>query len=405
MKPNAVIVVSAFGRADNLAVELQRKGFEVSLVDCTERLMQGQNLGAGPFPIVSDSPGSQYLESTVKSENLERGLVFWLPEGPIELSGPMADFFKSNKVELQQIEILQNGKKASAEFKQKWLWLFLHQLVSPWFAESTKADLVGEAFNPKASMFLVNSTNFLKSLAKATSDAGVARYNLGALENIEIDNNRILDLGLKTNFNWNGKTAHYVWALSSYETERLNSGVAQKLFSGKVLEPTWQWIRFDLRSSVGSWCSGFPSWQVVIEDIYLPWTHTNSFILQKGPSGNWEVWLKVPHHRLQDPKSWFEWARGVEAVLIKRIPHGQWVCDEGSLNTDPQGLIFDIESYGWQPPKIQNLLFCAHEVLEQLDWGHWSKRLMELVPKLEDLKNREQKKYKGASSDHALHAP
>ena len=405
MKPNAVAIVSAFGRADGLAIELQKSGFEVSLVDCTHLLIQGQNLGAGPFPILANASMGLELEKTVLSDVLDRGLVFWLPEGPIELDGPLAEFFKSQKEELRQLELLQSGKKATAEFSKTWLWPFLHQLACPWFFESTKATAFGTAFLPQTKMFLVNSTNFLKSLAKATIDVGVVRFQPDSLDGIKIENNRVISLDLKTNALWDGKFSNFVWALNSYESHRVSQSISELLFNKKVLAPTWQWVKFELRSSVGTWSNGFPAWQVVIEDIYLPWSHTNSFILQKGAGGHWDVWLKVPHHRIENPQSWYEWARGIESVLMKRVPHGQWVCDEASLKTDPQGMIFDLESIGWQPPKLQNLYYCASEVMTRLDWSHWSDQILQLLPKIDSQKNREQKKYKGASSDQALHAP
>jgi hypothetical protein len=272
--------------------------------------------------------------------------------------------------------------------------------------ESTKSYLTGSLFPFKEKLFLMNDSTFLKGLQKAATDAGVKRYAIKRWADLRISGRKIEQLVFETESSAIATSApSIVWTLASSETGILNSALADQMFPQGVLEPDWQWVRLDLRSSVGAWVTGIPPWTVVVDDLYLPWTHANCFILQKGSGGNWDAWLRIPYNRLADPVAWHAWARSVETVLLKRLPHGQWMCDEASLKTCPQGLLFEVDEGPWHPPAWSNFHFMAHEVLERLDFACWFDSLKKLQPRLEDSRNREVKRQRGAGRDPALHSP
>lgn len=386
-----VNLISAFGRADGLAVELKRRGFSVTLYDFTKQMAQGQDLSGGPFPLVVGSTALELLNN-VKEAELPRGIVFWLPQGPLELSGPMAEYFSSQNLAIQYLREGGLRRRRANDFSIEWMSQFLYQLASPWLTESTKAYSMNGTFPYDQALVLLKDATYLAVLEKNARDAGVEYIKAETMPSIELDGRRIKG------------SASWVWCLSSFATQNLSEDLAKKLFP-EVLEPDWQWVRMDLRSSIGTWWSGVPSWSIVIEDIYLPWTHDNMFVLRKRSGGNWEAWMKVPFHRLSEPTAWHAWARGVENVLLRRLPHGQWRADESSLKTGPQGSIYDFEKRNWQAPNLSNFYFCAPEVLPRLDVACWNETMVKFIPKLEDAAGREARRAKGAQNDQTLHAP
>lgn len=399
---HSVTIVSAFGRGERLATLLKRKNFDVTLLDATEALKPGQVFSSGPFPLVSGVESFADLESTLKDADLPRGLTVWTPEGPLEFKGPMSEFLKEQNPAMR---VAASGDVTKGRgFEETWLGLLLSQLTSPWMTDSTDANRWGTPFGLKGELSVLNNSTFAKALLKGCQDEGVEVVAVRQLRGVETQGPRVLSLQIGADGE-SRECTQVVWLLTSSETQRLNPEVAEKLFPKGVLEPDWQWVRMDLRSSVGPWWGGLPQWMIVVEDIYLPWTHANCFVLRRGVGGNWEAWLKVPFHRLQDPKAWYEWARQIEIVLLKRLPHAQWICDEASLKTDPQGTLFDSEKRGWKAPLLNNLFYVGPETLKSLDLASWLEACEKLIPRLEEGRNREMKKGKGARSDQALHAP
>lgn len=136
MTKPVVNVVTAFGRAETLALALETAGFQVQVFDFTEALGPEWQRGAGPFRSCRKEFIPAQAPLLAESRRLPRGISFWLKDGPVELGGPMMGFFE-NKYPF--VKDLKSGRGAAGEFTDTWMRNYMCHWASPAFHESWEA--------------------------------------------------------------------------------------------------------------------------------------------------------------------------------------------------------------------------------------------------------------------------
>jgi hypothetical protein len=390
-------MVSAFGRGENLAIALSDKGFNVSVYDLTDAFPFEYRRGAGPFPI----PRQTYLPAHEgffsSTEELPRGLVLWLNEGPLEFAGPLSNFFVENNEAFRAA--VQN--QASSDFSVDWLRRLVRHLVSPYHHEPWQPD--------SGSMFPIARELNLVPREREETLMGFDRlqsknfyHRCQKIHDVQIESARLTEMEVEAGSVIAVRAPQWIWCLSSQETEFLNPNVADALFSRDLRRAEWVWMSMQGRCELGPWSGGFPKYSVAINDIHLPWTYANLFVLEWLDKGRFEVWMKVPAEAARDANKRGTWATEAEGVLSSRLGLGKWKIDSLAFSICPHSLVFPQNMKEWRPPGWKNWDWIAPETIARLDLGARFEREMESYQRLMGWRN-DQLKRQGARGDQALH--
>jgi len=409
MNPWTVSMVTAFGRGENLALALHDKGFNVNVYDLTAAFPFEYRRGTGPFPIPKQNflgPHNTFLEA---SEELPKGLVLWLKDGPVEFGGAMAHFF----VERFESFRLAVQNQSHSAFSSDWMRRFLRHWISPYHHEPWQSD--------QGSQFPVAREQCLVPRLREETAMGFDRFHnkeiyhkCHRLLDVQIEAGRLTEMEIDTGTPADGVSAsggslavrapQWVWCLSSQETEFLNPQVAEAIFSSDIRRAEWLWMSLQGRCERGPWNDGFPKYCVAVNDVHLPWSYANLFMLEWLDKDQFQVWLKVPAEGVRDASKRTGWAAEVEQILNTRLSIAKWRIDPLAFAVCPHSLVFPDFMREWKEPGWKNWDWIAPETTARLDLGARFERETESYQRLLAWRNDQMKK-QGARGDQALHAP
>jgi hypothetical protein len=397
-----VNVVTAFGRAETLALALETAGFQVQVFDFSEALGPEWQRGAGPFPIQRKEFIPAQAPLLAESRRLPRGLTFWLKDGPIELGGPMMGFFE-NKYPF--VKDLKSGRNSAGEFSETWLRNYMCHWASPTFHESWEPGDTRSLFPYNQELAVIPASLESRVMSFERYQTLELKYmQVQALHDVQFEGSRLVEVELDNGSPLAARAAQWVWCLSSEETEKLGAKVAQALFPRGMRKAAWRWIGFEGRTLRGSWSAGFPEYINVIGDVHLPWTYANHAILRWTEPDRFHAWMMVPAASATVGIRQQEWARDIETLLNGRLPMADWKLTEKAPWLCPNSPVFDEGEPGEGAMAWKNGDWIAPETLPRLDLSARLEREAKCFQKLVQWKNEQMKK-QGARGDLALHSP
>lgn len=405
------IIVSAFGRGHWLARKLAKNKFNTALVDVTKHLGKSENSDwLGPFgqfrDPVYESEDWSFLSDEIRLQAQPTGFTFWLPRGPMELKGPLAEF--SSQVNNINIEVLDFFKQIKEKawisspllsqktFSKSWLYQFSHYFASniyfdhfdsrsTYSGERKPLSLYSDFFNH--SIDLSDIENSFSACAKdgveVFSDSKIIDFSTSAnkIEGIEISSERS---GVQT-------AQNFVWCLTSNEAENFHERVLANLYFKKVLKPSWSWIKFKLNISGGPELMVLPDYFCLLRDIKQPWTHTNLCVFNRDPNdkNKFDVWVRVSALRSFQRSYLTEMADDILKDLKRRIPAVSVQLDsmpmEFDCNQEERGAarfpVYDENGLrGFKKKNWSNISYASPEDYPSLDHSgriFWLKKILQ----------------------------
>lgn len=435
---NDVAVISAFGRGDLLATELKTRGMKVALIDVTESLGERDLADVeGPFALVRPTPLlPSHLEwlMTHSYPEIPQGSCLWLRRGPIEMRGPLAGFYAAAHPEVSLFRdyfaawLELSGRRgdiskkiARREFKDIWMVQFAHSLACHQFLPSVEASRIGEPFplNQTAQNPLFEADIFSHTFEVAKS-TGVTAVRSEGVSDIQFVKNRMTDIEFILGRKEVLSAKSWVWCLSGEETRLMSETVAEKLFPRGVAEAGWSWRRFrasfaHAKMNVTKWSEQIPGHTLLIDDIYLPWTHENLVILKHRADGKtvdqWDVWVRMPRSMSRNPASMQKISTRLTEILKQRIPHLQMELELPFEEEAPLYPVFEPQNLSRSsfPPFI-NFVLEAQETIPRLDWAGRFQKQVETLNRIQDIKRQFEAaqpplSLEGEGHDSTLHTP
>ncbi len=316
-----VIVASAFGRGHWLSVMLHRLGFNVQLVDVTNRLGSYRNVDQdGPFGFFDSKEwkNSEFeaLNSLGACREQNHGYSLWLKNGPWEFRGETSDHraraLRQAESALQFTQkwgpsgsadrksVLDksiNEKLQDLEFGERWIASLASDLMSNESGSANRAFLRTQPCSlfEKYWTRLPEERNLKQSL-EWCREQGVTVVEEAHIPDLSIENHLIQ--GLEVNAEKSGfvRCHQLIWLLSSHETSFFSPRAFLKLYKGKTLEPEWAWLRYQLDFELSRDLNQLPQDFLWIDDIMLPWSHDNFVIFRRSILQNsYHVWMRLPY--------------------------------------------------------------------------------------------------------------
>jgi hypothetical protein len=311
----SVLILSAYGRGNWLAAELQRENIPIVLIDVSAKLgvWPPEDL-EGPFGFyrpdeMTDSQGERVF-SEDPFESVDQGFTMWLEDGPLELKSSLTEYrLQKNNQNKEVCESLMSGKLgyknisgiqkwASENFKESWVLHLAHQWAATTYIPSARASLVGKALK------LMNPF----AVRKATRAGQQKSIKWLTQKEVEVhQKTEILDLSFKNSKTISGVEIHgersglvhvdqIVWMLSSEESYFVAPKIAKSLFPEGALEPEWCWIRYRIKMSACPERDCLPLHILLINQVTSPWTHQNLLVLQRTAlEDQFDVWIRIPN--------------------------------------------------------------------------------------------------------------
>lgn len=394
-----VNLITAFGRGRTLASALQARGFTVRVLDFTAAFSSTYARGTGPFPLPREARLPEQTRWLERLLPLERGLTFWLEDGPIELGSPMTPFFKATRDDMRGLDLAR-----PSEFRADWLRRFLLQWASPLHSESWAVES-GTPFSPEQSLGLMPS--YADEAAMSFDELraeGVQIVPCETVEFLQFEGSELSQIMVDAGQMMAFTADQWVWCLSSRETEIVNPEVAKRVFNKGIWRPEWSWVRFAASCEAGPWLEGMPPYTVLIGDVCLPWVYENATILRRLQPEGFHVWVKVPAKIVDQDASLAQWAASVERVLNTRLSLAKWHVSSDSAAICPHSPVFEAHHKDWGVPGHRNFYWIAPEVSPRIDFGARLEREAQIFTQLAEWRDEYLKK-QGVTSDPALHAP
>jgi len=395
-----VALVSAFGRGNWLASELKSMGYSVHLLDVTSNLGRWTPEDReGPFGFyhTKDLRASQ-LERIVEEDYLDevkQGLTLLLKRGPLELKSQLNFFWLENLNVSQELRNYvfsyaslssEKRKKLLAEvtgkpFAETWFLNLAHQLASNVYKSNEESYQYGEP-TPCFSTLSVRRASrrgYDKSLEWCESK-GISVYRKASIKDISIDKKHCIDIEYQSEKSGALTCDHYIWMLSSEETEYLNPKISRELFPSGVLKSEWTWTRYRFNFSEGSYLQSLPQYFVIIEDLNLPWTHENLCIVEQTVKETvFDIWVRIPTiHRFQ--KSYIEeLSEKVSRLITDKLPYSspqlldppqEYLYNFNELGPGVFPVYNDEEFEAFKPRSIKNMFFNGPEKYSQFTWNN-----------------------------------
>lgn len=410
-----VVIVSIFGRGNWLASELASRGWKVTLVDVSDRMGEWEPEDAeGPFGLLESAD----LFPTQKTRLIDEGeayaapegLTFWLPNGPLECKSELTAFQLEKRTIPNLVESYLRrpglpSKESEKErrviagwpFQESWFAHLAHQFASSVHIENHRALEHGWA-SPVFAPFLVRQVtrtgwakgvkNCQSSGVKVRPNAGIrdVRFNGTLMDVVEVEDDRS---GVE-------RGRSFVWLLSSDETQRFTPAVHQALYPQGVIQPEWYWTRYQVALKGKVFKDQLPLWTAIIEDVFLPWTHTNLLVVRKRAEGPaLDVWTRLPIGVRFD-KAYLEGIKAeIERRIGERIPQSEPAVElmPAEYRLEPEKLgpprfpVFAEKAWGRRTSvSSKNLFFDHPELWECLDWLGQFRHQNKVLIKLEKLK-------------------
>lgn len=329
------VVVSAFGRGHWLASELNREKMRVLLVDVTSRLgVWPVEDAEGPFGAVKiDSFENTFLERLNNDdpiENAENGWTFWFPDGPFEFKGPLAKFHAERlRWPDHWLEIFARGGRVSeldldsGDFLRTWPLALSHQLGATRYLPAARALEAGRPIPFAASFGVRQATR--QGLTRNLDwlrEKGVVVTDKTEVLDVSFKSRReIMGLELKGDPGGLVRADLFVWTLTGGETRFLSPKLAEALYPGGVVDPSWCWIRYRLSVAREPEVARLPLHTVLIEDLEYPWAHSNVVILGKTTAEErLDAWIRIPALQRFNRDYLAEHGRRIVEKLQRRMP-------------------------------------------------------------------------------------
>ena len=310
--PWDVLLVSAYGRSDWLAVELKSAGLSVAMIDVSPQLGNWPMEDvAGPFGLfMLEKYQHSYLEYISHLGNpttVESGFTVWTGDGPIEMKSALTAYrFAQLGLHPQMRDLLNSTEPMTVKekmllentpFQEIWPLNLAYQLASTTFKVKRTA-LSGERVLPLMNSFLVHQSSrdsFERSLKWVES------YEIQVFKDCEIVDIAMAGRRQLTGIEIQGPKSGFfkfdqmVSSLSSEETYYVNERLGKKLFPQGAIDCSWSWMRFRLKVENCMEVSSLPQSVCWMSDVMEPWTHENLCVLQKTASPeNLDAWVRLP---------------------------------------------------------------------------------------------------------------
>lgn len=308
-----VVVVSAFGRGHALAHDLRLADIPVCLVDVSPSL--GESTAEdeeGPFGYFSQGLLGTELHH-LQQENTQiqdPGFTWMLPQGPLEMRGPLAGLHRETLIVPESIwswvvgdgpvQVKDHQFLLNAPFSETWFYHLSRSIHSNQWSPNYRAGLV-EGSLPFGSDFFTRSVHRagVKTSLEQLRALGVQVLSPVQILDLARDNQSMLK---SFEYRRQGSDSTELltfetvaWFLSGEETEKLSPRLQEKLLPGGVLRPKGAWIRSRLRIPSSPQRESLPGNSVWVQDIDLPWTHDNLFVLVKTSNPElFDLWLRIP---------------------------------------------------------------------------------------------------------------
>lgn len=310
--PWDVFIVSAFGRCDWLAVELETAGLSVALLDVSPQLGNWPIEDvAGPFGLFMSEKYPQsfleYLSHLGHHAAVDSGFTVWTGQGPIEMKSPVTAYrFAQLGLNPRMRDLLSANEPLSvkdkilleaAPFEEVWPLHLAYQLGSSTFKTKLTSLSTGRGL-PLMNSFLVNqpSRDGLERSLKWVESHGIKVFKNCEIVDIAMAGRRQLTgIELKGPESGFFRFENLVSSLSSEETFFLNERLGKKLFPQGAIDCSWSWMRFRLKVENCVEVSSLPRSLCWITDVMEPWTHENLCLLEKTAlPENLDAWVRLP---------------------------------------------------------------------------------------------------------------
>ena len=405
LKKRDILILSAFGRGHWLASVLsQSLKLKVTLVDVSKHLGHwGPEDWEGPFGLFRTSQLKntqlERLDEEDYSESVDQGFTVWLKKGPIELKSSLTSYLLENwnvsqntQKYLKSYEHLSFEQKRDSSshllkmgFKRIWLAHFAHHVASTSYSSNTMGLEFGDPL-PLFSPYYVRRVSrrgYEKSL-KWCESMGVEVFRSARLKDIQGSRQKCESIEIEDGRSRLLISKKFIWMLSSEETSFLNPSFAQFFYLRNAIRPTWAWVRFRIRlSQKRRFFEALPLKFIVIEELNLPWTHSNlGFVEKTVREQDFDVWLRIPcEQRFQ--KAYLENVAHSFLEILKKRLIGSGI----EILNMPQDHLYDYSQLG--PPrhpvyevsdlkrlrrylsrrwKTKNVDFDGPEYWSRLDW-------------------------------------
>lgn len=310
-----ILVASAFGRGHWLSARLSQMGFQVQLIDVTEKLGSSTREDQeGPFGFFAlrewERGEAEALNALGPTQEVSGGFTLWLKSGPWELRSsssihrarvlkqydrawPMVHQF-GDVVEDRKLWI---DKLQPLHFEERWIASLAADILSnqsQWSHEAYLKSVPTSLFERYFSR-TPEQRNHSASL-KWCADRGVMVIENAEIPDLAIEHRKVLGLEVRTNQSHFVRCHHLIWMLTSMETAHLSPRAFLKIYKGQQMEPEWCWLRYKLDFETSMDISSLPEEFLLIEDLHLPWAHDNYVLFRQSLHENsYHVWMKLPY--------------------------------------------------------------------------------------------------------------
>ena len=403
-----ILIVDLYGRGHWLAFECQKRGYNVAVLDLTS-LMGPWSIEdiEGPFGVFGSKRHAPSQINRLANEGpltlSDRGYVIWLKTGPLEMKGPLGSL-QLQKAQIPHIviEYLRDSHLSSElpdflsqikhlPFEKSWLAHFAHQISSPVLMENNKGISFGRRL-PLMSSFYYRK--FYKRKDKKSLPSLI--YPSPLKKHMTLYAKKSLIEYIQYQKDKQVKAKHVIWMLSSYETHFCFGNNSDILFPKSITIPKWYWTRYRVSFEKSDILNFLPDHFVILDDIYLPWTHDNVIIVQKTADETMiDAWIRLPYTQRFE-KSYIEnYGQCIKNSLQNRIPgcnlHIQDWPKELTENPHQMGssifVVYDFkERQRLKRTSLKNVVFEGPEVWTSLGWdGQFQSNKITLLRLIEQL--------------------
>lgn len=308
---NTIVIISAFGRGHWLAVELQRSGLSVCLVDVTEKMGSSVPEDAeGPFGFFySEKKKESQLERFLEGDppqTLPGGFTVWLSDGPLEMKSSLTLH------RLDQLQVAPEVRTAilageadsfkkiqNLPFSKTWLAQIGASLAANVYFPH------GELLNSKLPLSLFS--NYMTIMPTRQGDQKsldwCRRQGVKVIEKAEVIDFSFFDRKLvrgieirhdRSDLSRLIEGERFVWCLTSEESEMLGVKIQDHLYPEGKLEPEWIWSRFRIKLLPCLEREQLPAHFLMLQDLDRPWTHENfTLVIRTGSPDFFDCWMRI----------------------------------------------------------------------------------------------------------------
>lgn len=432
-KLSDIVIVSAFGRGSWLASQLAARGLSVELMDLSSQLGKYDSSELdGPIGVFGmdkflDHQKERLLEDAPYTK-VKEGFTVWLDDGPIEMgslqglhrlkekgiSNDVIDFLKNESLSDSKANTASLKFFSEQPFKETWL-LGLSRLAR------VNSSLDTSTFSSRKEIlslfseygFRRTSHDTLKKSFEKTKERGIQTLSSSRVLDISI-HSKVFE-GIEVSGEKSGliRGSQLIWALTSEETKKLSVKVFETLFAKNSVEADWYWAAFNLRSQETLETRIIPERFLILENLYLPWTHENLVFVERWSDREFfKMWVKIPtSQRFQ--KGYLE-ALGTSLcdLMQNRIRGSHWsverfplefTCGYDELGPPLWPLYNSLALKLLSPKKFKNVIFDGPEQWATMDWSGRFAHQYEIYGDV--LSWWTEKMNKGKTRDQEVHAP